>query len=174
MEYDQYEKAYRDARELLVLKGKNLGQPTQRAGIRYCDFEGLLLPDREIFAEAWSEEVAEAIIQERATFGHDAEWAATSCPSCAECERLFLVYSTTNETYLDILRVRAETKTFRIWLDGEIINSNRRKRDVARQSLGDHQRAHRGLAAAASLANADAANLGRKLALDGQVSRITQ
>ena len=59
--YD-YEQAYRDAREVLYLRGKQVGKPQRRRdGVRYCPLDGKPLTDREILIEAWGAELVAEI-----------------------------------------------------------------------------------------------------------------
>jgi len=40
MENEQYEKTYREAREALIRRGKQLGESVFVSGVRHCPFEG--------------------------------------------------------------------------------------------------------------------------------------
>jgi len=141
MDSNPYEKSYRDARERLILRGKDIGPVTYRDGIRYCPVEGMLLSDRNIFAEAWSEEIADAIIDEHTVMGDQSESTARSF-SCTECERLLLAYSFSNETYLEVLHLKVETGPLSMLLSEELIDALRAKSDAARQILFDHEKSH--------------------------------
>jgi len=142
METNQYEKSYRDARERLALRGKNVGKPTDRDGVRCCPVEGLLMTDRDIFAEAWSEEVAETILQERSAVNSSSDFLTGSSSLCAECEELCLLYSLSNETYLEILRLKIEISSSSGFLSKELLEALRHKRDVALQTLLTHEKGH--------------------------------
>jgi len=143
METNQYEKSYRDARERLALRGKNVGKPTYRDGVRCCPVEGLLMTDRDIFVEAWSEEVAETILQERNTINSSSDSSTSSSLSCLECEELCLLYSLSNETYLEILRLKVEISSSGL-LSKELLEALRQKRDAALQALITHEKNHEG------------------------------
>jgi hypothetical protein len=60
-DYD-YEQAYRDARDVLHLRGRQVGKPQRRHdGVRYCPLDGQPLTDREILTEAWGAELVAEI-----------------------------------------------------------------------------------------------------------------
>src|SRR5213593_1458928 len=60
-----YEKTYRDAREVLFLRGKRVGGPAfGDDGLRYCPVDGFSCTDREILREAWGDSLADEILGE--------------------------------------------------------------------------------------------------------------
>ena len=66
MRKEEYEKAYREAREVLYNRGKQVGAPRPGAdSIRHCTVDGLLLNDRDVLKEAWGERLADEILVTR-------------------------------------------------------------------------------------------------------------
>ena len=151
MDSNPYEKSYRDARERLILRGKDVGQATYLDGIRYCAVEGMLLSDRNIFEEAWSEEIADAILQEHSVMG-DQSIAIARSFTCTECERLLLAYSFSNETYREVLHLKIETGALRPLLSDELIAALQKKCEIAREALFDHEKTHSALTGTATSA----------------------
>jgi hypothetical protein len=65
----EYEMAYKEARTVLLLRGKAVEKPTSgRSGRRRCRVDGKPLSDGDIFSEAWDDHVAEELLQAR--FNH--------------------------------------------------------------------------------------------------------
>ena len=62
---EEYEQAYREARAVLHRRGKIIGVRLEDLnGLRYSSVDGRPLSDREIFQEAWDDQLAEELIQE--------------------------------------------------------------------------------------------------------------
>jgi hypothetical protein len=63
MNSEEYEQAYREAREALYRRGKRVGRPAPgREGLRVCNVNSTPLTDRELFTEAWGRALAEDIL----------------------------------------------------------------------------------------------------------------
>ena len=148
MENQQYEKHYREAREALARRGKRIGKLVYLCGIRYCDFEGLLVADHDIFAQAWSEAIADEIIHEHgvitASGGSPGPVGSGSLPSCSECELLFLGYAVAHESYLELLR-RATDPRELSYIDPEALDASRERRNITRLAVIEHGATHHSL-----------------------------
>src|SRR6266849_5333755 len=98
MDNDHYEKTYRDAREALYLRGRKIGKQTySQYSLRYCDVDGLPLSDREVFKQAWSADIADEILRDRADH-------IKSLPQhCPECDRLREEFAHATAQYLKII-----------------------------------------------------------------------
>ncbi len=65
MHNEEYEMAYKEAREALYRRGKRVGGPLFGPGcIRHCSIDGFPLSDRDLLKEAWGESLADEIIAE--------------------------------------------------------------------------------------------------------------
>jgi hypothetical protein len=63
MNSEEYEEAYREARDALYRRGKRIGMAAPgREGLRECSVNGALLTDRELFTEAWGGALADDIL----------------------------------------------------------------------------------------------------------------
>jgi hypothetical protein len=68
MNIEEYEEAYREARDALYRRGKKVGMPTPgREGLRQCNVNGTPLTDGELFTEAWGRVLADDILSLAAT-----------------------------------------------------------------------------------------------------------
>ena len=141
MRNDEYEKAYRDAREALYLRGKKIGRLIYgQDGLRHCVVGGLPLSDREVFKEAWSEAIADEIF-------HDlAERNSASPQRCRECSELWEEYDLATAGYLEIFTIQriAADKRDSTALAGvhSLLNEAGEIRRAARKSVRDHWAAH--------------------------------
>ena len=141
MRSDDYEKAYRDAREALYLRGKKIGrQIYDQDGLRYCDVNGLQLTDREVFKEAWSEAIADEIV-------HDLAECISPYPhGCLECDKLWEKYELATAGYLEIFTIhwRAMDKQDSTALAERrsLLDRAAEMRRATRKSVRDHGAAH--------------------------------
>jgi len=149
MENQQYEKHYSEAREALARRGKRIGKPVYLCGVRHCDFEGLLVTDHEIFAQAWSEAIADEIINEHADITSSGDDPAgpvgsESLPSCSECELLFLGYAVAHESYLELLRQATDARELGT-ISPEAVDAARERRNITRLAVIEHEATHHSL-----------------------------
>jgi hypothetical protein len=71
MNSEEYEEAYREARNALYRRGKKVGMPAPgREGLRECSVNGTRLTDGELFTEAWGQVLADDILSLTATSGN--------------------------------------------------------------------------------------------------------
>ena len=144
MRSDDYEKAYRDAREVLYLRGKKIGrQIYSQDGLRYCLVGGLPLTDREVFKEAWSEATADEIL-------HDlAECISPYSHGCRECDKLWEKYELATAGYLEIFtihRTAADKQDSTALAERHsLLDRAAEMRRAARKSVRDHRAAHVGV-----------------------------
>jgi hypothetical protein len=95
---DGYEKAYRDAREALFLRGKKVGGPRYTDdGLRYCPVDGFSYTDRDILRDAWGDSLADEILR---GLGQNNAFPR----HCAECDRLWESYTEATKRYSAIFR----------------------------------------------------------------------
>src|SRR5882672_5145347 len=98
MTKQEYDAAYRDARETLYRRGKRVGCPSHRAdGLRQCPVDGTWLVDRTLLALAWGEALADEIVR---------EWVGPNIlpPGCTECETRWRQYDSANEHLLKLMK----------------------------------------------------------------------
>ena len=128
MANEGYEKAYRDALEILYLRGKKVGKPARsQDGLRYRQIDHVPLGDREILIEAWGESLADEIIREQ----HDGR-------RCRECDRLWGRYADMLKRYLSIFHGRSGSETGFDPLVRRAVDIRNR----ARQAVLDHTSTH--------------------------------
>jgi hypothetical protein len=66
MKNNSYEMAYREARAVLLRRGKSVDRPTTREdGLRQCRVDGFAMTDAAVFTEAWDQRLAEELLRER-------------------------------------------------------------------------------------------------------------
>jgi hypothetical protein len=96
MANESFERAYRDALDVLYRRGKKIGKPHYRQdGLRYCLIDQIPLGDRDVLKEAWGEKLAAEIFLER----NDSPESG-----CSECDRLWETYADLMNRYLVIVR----------------------------------------------------------------------
>jgi len=129
MANEGYEKAYRDALEILYLRGKKVGKLARsQDGLRYRQIDHVPLGDREILIEAWGESLADEIIRER----NDPD------RRCRECDRLLGRYADMLKRYLTIFQGRSGSETgFDLLVRRAVDIRNR-----ARKAVLDHTATH--------------------------------
>src|SRR6185503_12052769 len=80
MENEQYEKAYRDAREALRRRGRRVERPLSGMdGLRRCRVDGVSLSDHGVFTDAWGSTIADELLAE-----HGGNGLTTICSSEGE------------------------------------------------------------------------------------------
>jgi hypothetical protein len=109
----------------------------------------LLVTDHDIFAQAWSEAIADEIIHEHAVItgsGSDPAGAvgSGSLPSCSECELLFLGYAVAHERYLELLRQATDARGLGT-ISPEALDASRERRDLTRLAVIEHGATHHSL-----------------------------
>ena len=150
MENQQYEKHYSEARETLARRGKRIGKPVYFCGVRHCDFEGLLVTDHEIFTQAWSEAIADEIINEQhADITRNGDYPARPVgseplPSCPECELLFLGYAVAHESHLELVRQAIDARESGT-VSPEALDASRERRNITRWAVIEHEATHHSL-----------------------------
>jgi hypothetical protein len=128
---NHYEIAYRDAREVLHHRDKNVGKPIYNPdGLRYCVVDGLLFSDREVFKEAWGTKLADELLR---------EWSTSDSLNCFECNRLWHEYLDAARGYLQIFRQQNRALVEEWPASAKAAE----RRQGARQSLRDHTAIHR-------------------------------
>jgi len=140
MRSNDYEKAYKDAREALYLRGRKIGkQLYQQDGLRYCLADGLPVTDREIFQDAWGKPTADKIL-------HDlAECISSYSHGCRECEKHWEQYELATARYLEIFTIQqtaADEQDSTTLGKRSLLDRAAEMRRVARKSVRDHQAAH--------------------------------
>ena len=97
MKYEEYEKAYYDAREILHNRGKKIGPPLFGLDlVRSCAVDGFCLNDHDLLQEAWGEGLAHEILMELGQ--------GDSLPNCCpEGNRLWQEYTDSMRLNLEIL-----------------------------------------------------------------------
>ena len=141
MKSDNYEKAYRDAREALYLRGKKVGRQIYgQDGLRYCLVGGLPLTDREVFKEAWGEATADVIL-------HDlAACISQYSHGCRECDKRWEKYELATAGYLEIFttqRTAADKQDSTALAEcRSLLDRAAEMRRAARKSVRDHRAAH--------------------------------
>jgi hypothetical protein len=92
---NEYEKAYRDALNVLFLRGRQVGRPQcDASGTRRCLVDRVSLTDLEVLREAWGELLARDILREREALEN----------ACSECDRLWGRYADLMGSYLTAIR----------------------------------------------------------------------
>lgn len=91
---EEYEKAYREAREALYRRGKEVSGPQRGPdGVRYCRIDGLPLKDCDLLREAWGEKLTYEILS---------EWTESQAHplTCQKCERCLSEYRDATRLYV--------------------------------------------------------------------------
>ena len=141
MDYDHYEKTYKDAREALYLRGRKVGKQTySQDRLRYCYVDGLPLSDQQVFKQAWSEDIADEIL------GARIEHFRSLPQHCPECDRLWGKFAHSTEQYLIITKQQttADSQNDRASLARRCLLERQAAEDRqnARKSVRDHLAAH--------------------------------
>jgi len=117
---DQYEEAYRQAREALFRRGKAVGRPVRSwDSIRRCPVNGRLVTDRELFLDAWGEKLAEQILPKSA--------------NCSDCGQLWREYDVVTKQNVALLLQGT---------DGRDLQRASEARNSLRQYLREHGSSH--------------------------------
>ena len=141
MRSDDYEKAYREAREALYLRGKKIGsQIYGQDGLRCCLVGGVPLTDWEVFKEAWSETIADEIL-------HDlVECISPYSHACRECDKLWEKYELATAGYLEIFTIQQvamnKQDSTALAERRSLLDRAAEMRRAARKSVRDHGAAH--------------------------------
>jgi hypothetical protein len=122
----EYEKAYRDARDVLYLRGKKLGKPSYAdGGLRYCPVDGFSLTDRDVLKEAWGDALADELL-------HDLAECDSLPRSCPDCDRLWQDYDDATNRYVNAFRQSHSAASRHDWA---ALAQLRRLQDQAAESL---------------------------------------
>jgi hypothetical protein len=121
---NEYERAYRDALNVLFRRGRQVGRPHKsKDGTRRCQVDRVSMTDLEALREAWGEALARDILRER-----DARDNA-----CSECDRLWTRYSELMGRYLTAIRSKLAEA------EGGAVQETRNQ---ARKEVLDHLATH--------------------------------
>ena len=142
MNSDQYERAYREAREALYRRGKKTGRQVYgKDGLRYCVVDGLPLSDWRVFKEAWNEEIAGEIWQSLTNY------VSATPQECPECRKLWHQYHLATASYLENFKMQqmavnsGDSAGF-LAACSMVLDQAGEKRRLARQSVRNHWAAH--------------------------------
>jgi len=131
MANEGYERAYRDALDVLQLRGKIVGKPAySQDGLRYCRIDQVALGERDILEDAWGESLADEIIGElNGSFAH----------GCRECDRLLEKYADMMKRHVALVHSRKSLAQAGSDPMGRRVMEIR---DRARQAVLDHTATH--------------------------------
>jgi len=121
---NEYERAYRDALNVLFRRGRQVGRPHKGTdGTRRCQVDRVSMTDLEVLREAWGELLARDILRERDALSN----------ACSECDRLWTRYSELLGRYLTAIRNKLSED------DGGKVQESRNQ---ARKAVLDHLATH--------------------------------